>query len=118
MQRPALSAVAELLKPITWFPPMWAFGCGVVASGLPAEGRWPVIITGVLLAGPFVCATSQAVNDWFDRDVDAINEPQRPIPSGRMPGSWGLYIAVLWTLLSLLLAWQLGLAGFLAAGFG
>ncbi|TXI19816.1 MAG: chlorophyll synthase ChlG [Roseateles sp.] len=118
MQRPALSAIAELLKPITWFPPMWAFGCGVVASGLPAEGRWPVIVAGVLLAGPFVCATSQAVNDWFDRHVDAINEPQRPIPSGRMPGLWGLYIAVLWTLLSLLLAAQLGLAGFLAAGLG
>jgi chlorophyll synthase len=40
-----------------------------------------------------VCATSQAVNDWFDRHVDAINEPQRPIPSGRMPGRWGLYVA-------------------------
>lgn len=118
MQRPALSAVAELLKPITWFPPMWAFGCGVVASGLPADGRWPLIVAGVLLAGPFVCATSQAVNDWFDRHVDAINEPQRPIPSGRMPGQWGLYIAVLWTLLSLLLAWQLGVAGFVAAGVG
>ena len=26
---------------------------------------------GVLLAGPLVCATSQAVNDWFDRHVDA-----------------------------------------------
>ena len=118
MQLPALSAVAELLKPITWFPPMWAFGCGVVASGLPAEGRWPVIVAGVLLAGPFVCATSQAVNDWFDRHVDAINEPQRPIPSGRMPGQWGLYIAVIWTLLSLLLAWQLGVVGFLAAALG
>lgn len=118
MQRPALSAIAELLKPITWFPPMWAFACGVVASGLTVEGRWPVIVAGVLLAGPFVCATSQAVNDWFDREVDAINEPQRPIPSGRMPGHWGLYIAVLWTLLSLLLAWQIGVAGFLAAAFG
>ena len=118
MQRPALSAIAELLKPITWFPPMWAFGCGVVASGLPAEGRWPLIVAGVLLAGPFVCATSQAVNDWFDRHVDAINEPQRPIPSGRMPGQWGLYIALLWTLLSLLLATQLGRAGFLAALLG
>ena len=31
--RPALGTVAELLKPITWFPPMWAFACGVVASG-------------------------------------------------------------------------------------
>jgi chlorophyll/bacteriochlorophyll a synthase len=118
MQRPALSAVAELLKPITWFPPMWAFGCGVVASGLPASGRWPLIVAGVLLAGPFVCATSQAVNDWFDRDVDAINEPQRPIPSGRMPGRWGLYIAVIWTALSLLLATVLGSVAFLAALFG
>jgi chlorophyll synthase len=68
-----------------------------------------------LLAGPMVCATSQAVNDWFDRHVDAINEPQRPIPSGRMPGRWGLYIALLWTLLSLLVATALGPWGFGAA---
>lgn len=118
MSRPALSTVAELLKPITWFPPMWAFGCGVVASGLPVDGRWLLIAAGVLLAGPFVCATSQAVNDWYDRDVDAINEPQRPIPSGRMPGRWGFYIALIWTLLSLLLATTLGLPGFLAAVVG
>ena len=118
LSRPALSTVAELLKPITWFPPMWAFGCGVVASGLPVDGRWGLVLAGVLLAGPLVCATSQAVNDWFDRHVDAINEPNRPIPSGRMPGRWGLYIAVLWTLLSLLVALVLGLVGFVAAAAG
>jgi chlorophyll/bacteriochlorophyll a synthase len=116
--RPSLSTVAELLKPITWFPPMWAFGCGVVSSGMPTSGRWGMIITGVLLAGPLVCATSQAVNDWFDRDVDAINEPQRPIPSGRMPGRWGLYIAIAWTLLSLIVASTLGPWGFGAAVAG
>lgn len=115
---PAPSAIAELLKPITWFPPMWAFACGVVASGQPFAGHWALIITGVLLAGPLVCATSQAVNDWFDRHVDAINEPHRPIPSGRMPGRWGLYVAVAWTLLSLLVALSLGDWGFLAAAAG
>jgi chlorophyll synthase len=118
MSRPALSAVGELLKPITWFPPMWAFACGVVASGLPLAERWPLIVVGILLAGPLVCATSQAVNDWFDREVDAINEPHRPIPSGRMPGRWGLYIAVGWSLLSLLVAVALGTWGFLAAALG
>ncbi|CAM5793703.1 chlorophyll synthase ChlG [Rhizobacter fulvus] len=118
MARPALSAVAELLKPITWFPPMWAFGCGVVASGVATEGRWPLIVVGVLLAGPLVCASSQAVNDWFDRHVDAINEPQRPIPSGRMPGRWGLGIAILWTLLSLVVAAFLGPWGFAAGLVG
>ncbi|MBK9685708.1 MAG: chlorophyll synthase ChlG [Betaproteobacteria bacterium] len=115
---PAPSAVAELLKPITWFPPMWAFACGVVASGVAVTEQWPLVLLGVLLAGPLVCATSQAVNDWFDREVDAINEPQRPIPSGRMPGRWGLYIAVAWTVISLLVALALGPWGFGAAAVG
>ena len=118
MARPTLSAVTELLKPITWFPPMWAFACGVIASGVSLQEQWQMIVVGILLAGPMVCATSQAVNDWFDRHVDAINEPQRPIPSGRMPGRWGLYIALLWTLLSLLVAAALGPWGFGAAVAG
>jgi chlorophyll synthase len=99
---PAPAAVLELLKPVTWFPPMWAFACGVVSSGVPVAGdQWWVVALGVALCGPLVCASSQAVNDWYDRHVDAINEPGRPIPSGRMPGRWGLYVAVAWTGLSL-----------------
>jgi chlorophyll/bacteriochlorophyll a synthase len=58
------------------------------------------------------------VNDWYDRHVDAINEPNRPIPSGRIPGRWGLYIAIIWTGLSLLLATALGTWGFVAAIVG
>ena len=115
---PAPSVVLELLKPITWFPPMWAFGCGIVSSGVSPSQHWPVIAAGVLLAGPMVCGTSQAVNDWYDRHVDAINEPDRPIPSGRIPGRWGLYIAIGWTVLSLALAATLGSWGFGAAVFG
>jgi chlorophyll synthase len=98
----------ELLKPVTWFPPMWAFLCGIVASGVSADDRWGLIAAGVFLAGPLICGTSQAVNDWFDRHVDAINEPRRPIPSGRLPGFWGLYIAIFWTGVSLFVAYQLG----------
>jgi chlorophyll synthase len=97
---------------------MWAFGCGVVASGVAPAGRWGIVIIGVMLAGPLVCATSQAVNDWFDRHVDAINEPQRPIPSGRMPGRSGLVVAIVWTLLSLAVAALLGPWGFAAAATG
>lgn len=115
---PEWRAVAELFKPITWFPPMWAFACGVVASGVPMADRWLLALVGVLLAGPLVCATSQAVNDWYDREVDAINEPKRPIPSGRIPGRWGLYIAIGWTCVSLLVATALGPWGFAAAVAG
>ncbi|HEY8565923.1 MAG TPA: chlorophyll synthase ChlG [Beijerinckiaceae bacterium] len=118
MTRPALSTVAELLKPITWFAPMWAFACGVVSTGALTAERLPLLLAGLLLSGPLVCATSQAVNDWFDRHVDAINEPHRPIPSGRMPGRWGFYIALGWTGLSLIVATTLGPWGFGAAVLG
>ena len=113
-----MPATLELLKPITWFAPMWAFSCGVVSSGVPLLDRWWAVILGVVLAGPMVCGTSQAVNDWFDRHVDAINEPDRPIPSGRLPGRSGLLIAVAWTTLSLLVAAPLGRWGFGAAVVG
>lgn len=112
---PALPAVLELLKPITWFPPMWALACGVVSSGVPLNSRSGLICTGILIAGPLICGTSQAVNDWFDRHVDAINQPDRPIPSGRLPGRTGLYVAVAWTVISLLVATRLGHAGFFAS---
>jgi chlorophyll synthase len=115
---PQAGAVLQLLKPVTWFPPMWAFGCGVVSAGLPVFENWPLLVAGLLLSGPLVCGTSQAVNDWFDRHVDAINEPNRPIPSGRVPGRWGIYIAILWTLLSLIVAALIGPVVFWAAVFG
>ncbi len=105
---PEPAAVLRLLKPITWFAPMWAFMCGLVSSGVSLADHWLLAVGGVVLAGPAICATSQAVNDWFDRHVDAINEPDRPIPSGRIPGRWGLAIAVIWTGLSLVLAASLG----------
>lgn len=120
MSLPSASAVLELLKPVTWFAPMWAFMCGVVSAGFAISGDapWLAVGLGAVLAGPLVCGTSQAVNDWFDRDVDAINQPDRPVPSGRIPGRWGLYIGVLWTLLSLAVAAWLGWTVLMAAAFG
>jgi chlorophyll/bacteriochlorophyll a synthase len=128
MAQPALAAalprshprpgdVLELLKPLTWFPPVWAFGCGAVASGL-VLARWPSALLGLLLVGPLVCGMSQAVNDWFDRHVDAVNEPDRPIPSGRIPGRYGLGIAIGWTVLSLVVGALLGAWGFAATLLG
>ena len=114
---PDPAVVLELFKPVTWFPPMWAYLCGLISVGVPVAGRWDEAVLGVLLAGPLVCAMSQAANDWCDRHVDAINEPHRPIPSGRMPGRWGLWIAIMWTLVSLAVGALLGPWGFGATVF-
>lgn len=97
---------------------MWAYLCGAISSGASPSGQWHLVILGILLAGPVVCGMSQAANDWCDRHVDAINEPDRPIPSGRIPGRWGLYIALAMSVLSLLVGWQLGPWGFAATVLG
>ncbi len=114
---PQPRALLELIKPITWFPPMWAYLCGIVAIGVSPESWWLVVL-GVLLAGPIVCGMSQAANDWCDRHVDAINEPHRPIPSGRIPGRWGLWVALAMSVLALAVGWQLGPWGFGATVVG
>ncbi len=108
VRRPALRDMVELAKPVTWFPPMWAFLCGVISSGVSIADNWLFLIAGIALTGPLVCGTSQIINDWCDRHVDAINEPRRPIPSGRVPGRWPIGLALTGTLLSLALAAALG----------
>jgi chlorophyll synthase len=116
--RPELRGLLQLLKPITWFPPMWAFACGAVSSGVSLSQQPWLLLAGIVLAGPMVCGASQVVNDWFDREVDAINEPQRPIPMGRVPGYWGLYFAIAWSALSLALGAMLGTVVLLATLLG
>lgn len=115
---PQPRALLELIKPITWFPPMWAYMCGVISSGGSVAAQWPLVLLGVILAGPVVCGMSQAANDWCDRHVDAVNEPHRPIPSGRIPGRWGLWVALAMSALSLVMGWFLGPWGFGATVVG
>ncbi len=115
---PQPRALLELLKPVTWFPPMWAYLCGIVSSGVWPGEAWGLVLLGVVLAGPVVCGMSQAANDWCDRHVDAINEPGRPIPSGRVPGRWGLYVALAMSALALGMGWFLGPWGFGATVVG
>ena len=106
--RASPGALLELLKPITWFPPMWAFSCGWVSAG-PGTGigGWS-LLAGIVLTGPLVCGASQVVNDWYDREVDALNEPHRPIPSGRALGKTALWFAMIWTLIAQSWASMLG----------
>ena len=111
---PSISSIVVLIKPITWFPPMWAFLCGAVSSSNISLDTSIILIIGLILSGPIVCGMSQAINDWCDKEVDAINEPNRPIPSGKVPGSWGFWIAVFMSIIGIIVSWFLGFWGFVA----
>lgn len=92
----------QLTKPVTWVPLIWGVACGAAASG---NFHWwnPLTIgqsqhipfslaatdllkalTCMTLSGPFLTGYTQTINDWYDREIDAINEPYRPIPSGKI----------------------------------
>lgn len=90
---PFFKVMFTLMEPYTWFAPAWAFVVGCVAShsiyfdlggdvwrSVLSVGK---IAIGTLMAGPLLVGFSQVWNDWCDRDVDAINQPERLIPSGK-----------------------------------
>lgn len=103
----------QLTKPVTWIPLLWGVMCGAAASGnyhwiwnpFDPNDRNVMLgledtakaVTGMILAGPFLTGFTQTINDWYDRDIDAINEPNRPIPSGAI-GEKDV-IAQIWVLL-------------------
>ena len=88
----------QLTKPVTWIPLIWGVMCGAAASGNYHwmwnpfdEGDRNVMLgledaakgfVSMILAGPLLTGYTQTINDWYDREIDAINEPYRPIPSG------------------------------------
>ncbi len=74
----------QLMKPITWIPLIWGVLCGAASSG---HFTWTLenVLVGLacmLLSGPLLAGYTQTLNDFYDREIDAINEPYRPIPSG------------------------------------
>ncbi len=74
----------QLMKPITWIPLIWGVVCGAASSG---EYTWTLenilkAAACMLLSGPLMVGYTQTLNDFYDREIDAINEPYRPIPSG------------------------------------
>jgi chlorophyll synthase len=99
----------QLMKPVTWIPLIWGVLCGAAASG---RFHWSLhdtvaSLACMLMSGPLLAGFTQTINDYYDRDIDAINEPYRPIPSGAIP-LWQVKIQI-WVLLTtgLALAWGL-----------
>ncbi|CAH9103349.1 unnamed protein product [Cuscuta europaea] len=99
----------QLTKPVTWPPLVWGVVCGAAASGnfhwTPDDVAKSIVC--MLMSGPFLTGYTQTLNDWYDREIDAINEPYRPIPSGAI--SENEVITQIWVLL----LGGLGLAGLL-----
>ena len=85
---------------------------GGLGSHIPLEHLLFAFLTGFTLTGG-----AMAINDYFDREIDAVNEPSRPIPSGDVkPGEAIVYSLVL-SFIGLSTAYLTGLVSFGVAVF-
>jgi geranylgeranylglycerol-phosphate geranylgeranyltransferase len=71
-----------------------------LANSNAIGGYWPNLVYG-FLTGFLLTAASMVINDYYDREIDAINEPLRPIPSGLIKPKEALTFAILLTFLGL-----------------
>jgi len=86
-----LNAFLRLIRPVNCV--MMGFAVIVGASFV----TYPNFSTNLLLGfitSFTLTAASMAINDFYDRDIDAINEPQRPIPSGAISPKEALVLAL------------------------
>ncbi len=106
-----IKAHLELLDPVTWISVFPCLAGGVMASGAmqPTIHDYLLLFALFLLYGPFATGFSQSVNDYYDLELDRVNEPTRPIPSGRLTEKEAIWNWSIILLSAIILGTTLGL---------
>jgi len=104
-------AYVELARPFTLMPPALGVLSGAVTAWGAGQAKPPIttdllmpVLYGTLMAA-MLNAASNAINQIYDLDIDRVNKPKRPLPSGTLtiPQAWGFTLAAF--VVSWILAW-------------
>ncbi len=106
--RARASLYLEFARPFTLFAPALGMASGgATAIGAAPREAWNWWLVVYPLVGALMAATlnaaSNGLNQIYDIDIDAVNKPKRPLPSGRM----SIREAWTFTLLAFAAAWLL-----------
>lgn len=87
-----------------------AAGICVVAGQILAVGKFPPVLTAAagFLCAFFISASAIILNDYFDYEVDLVNAPERPLPSGLVSKKEALWLTAITSLLGLAAAFYFG----------
>jgi geranylgeranylglycerol-phosphate geranylgeranyltransferase len=91
-----ISGFLRLMRPVNCAMMGFAVVVGAfLANPQFSSGDWLNVFYG-FITGFMLTAASMTINDYYDRAIDAINEPARPIPSGTISAKAALaFVAVL-----------------------
>jgi geranylgeranylglycerol-phosphate geranylgeranyltransferase len=97
-------AFLRLMRPLNCIMVGFAVIVGATLADAKGLGNgWLKLVFG-FVTGFALTAASMAINDYFDRKIDEVNEPNRPIPSGAVKPSEALFLATVLTLVGFLFA--------------
>ncbi|OZM72481.1 ubiquinone biosynthesis protein UbiA [Amycolatopsis antarctica] len=90
----------------TWRPYTLAYPAliGVAGAALAGAANRPGLLVLAAVVPALGWLSGHYLGDWFDRGLDAIEKPQRPIPSGRLSQDAALACGILCALTSAILA--------------
>lgn len=105
MKKNKIVGVIKILRPVNCLMMGFAVivGAFISAGGFAINNRLINLILGFVTASTLTGA-SMAINDYYDREIDAINEPSRPIPSGLIKPMEAVALAAALSLIGLVSA--------------
>ncbi len=100
-----LGGFIRLMRPVNCaMMGLAVFVGALLAVSQPFQGAWLNIVFG-FFTGFLLCAAAMTINDYYDRRIDAVNEPTRPIPSGLVSAREALAFVAVLTVVGLVLAY-------------
>jgi geranylgeranylglycerol-phosphate geranylgeranyltransferase len=100
-----LGGFIRLMRPVNCAMMGFAVFVGAVLSISPLlQPNWLNVIYG-FFTGFLLCAAAMTINDYYDREIDAVNEPLRPIPSGLIGANTALMFVFFLTAVGLVFAY-------------
>jgi geranylgeranylglycerol-phosphate geranylgeranyltransferase len=89
-------------------------GGGIAYSAAPGDILWlPLVFITVFL----ITGAGNAINDYFDAGIDAVNRPDRPIPSGRLKKEYVYKFSIILFACGILASYFIGAIPFFIALF-
>ena len=108
------SAVSHLVRPFTLLAPVVGTACGAGVAAAALDEAWGTkALLYACLSAAAATGASNAWNQAFDADLDRMNAPYRPIPSGRATVRGAVAVGDVLALLALILG-ALASSAFLA----
>jgi geranylgeranylglycerol-phosphate geranylgeranyltransferase len=106
-----LTAIVKIIRPINF---LITFVSVIVAAIISSPDKFSGLnVFLAAIAASLVMASGNIINDIYDIEIDKINRPDRPLPSGKISNKKALALYFIFLLLSLIFSWFINLPAFL-----